>query len=113
MPFDRADEPVTPPRQRFDILWCFRGIAQRFPQLVHRCVQPVVEVHKRVAGPKHGAKLLARHEFARLPQQDGKNFEWLADQLDLYSELPDFVRVQVGLEWTELHSFCAASVHRV
>jgi len=35
------------------------------------------------------------------------------DQLDLYPELPDFVRMQVGLEWTELHSFCAASVHRV
>jgi len=53
----------------------------------------VVEVYKRVARPKQGAKLLARYEFARLPQQDGKNFEWLADQLDLYPELPDFVRV--------------------
>ena len=48
--FYRGNEPVSPPRQRFDKLRAIRGIVERLANFVNGGIQVVVDIHKRV-GP--------------------------------------------------------------
>jgi hypothetical protein len=62
----RRQEPITPARQSLDKTGSFRGIAQRFPQLVDGLVEAVIEIDKGVSGPEPASKFFARYDLRRI-----------------------------------------------
>src|SRR5262249_34259158 len=109
----RGDETIAAPWEGLNVTRHFGRIVQRLAQLVDRCVQPVVEVHKRVAGPQTVAQLFSCDQRPWLFKQNRQDFERLADQLDLYPMLPNLMRMHVGLKWAELYSILVGSLHRL
>src|SRR5256884_646212 len=57
---DGSDPPVSPPGKGLDKLWLFGAVAQCLPQPVHCLVEIVLEIDKRVGGPKSFLQLFAR-----------------------------------------------------
>jgi len=76
-------------------------IAERLPQPVHRGVQPVVEVHERVGGPEVLPQFIAADDIAATAQQEQKDVEWPAAQLQRAALLAEVARPAVGLEQAE------------
>ena len=57
---DGSDPPVSPPGKGLDKLRLFGAVAQCLPQPVHCLVEIVLEIDKRVGGPKSFLQLFAR-----------------------------------------------------
>jgi hypothetical protein len=53
------------------------GIAQRFPELINRCIEAVVEVNEGVGRPDLRPDFFSADDFSRPRQQDFKNKKWL------------------------------------
>ena len=79
---DRRDEAVAPPRERFDVLRGIGVVAQSLADLPDAEVQPLVEVHERVATPHLLANLLSRHDLAASPDQRLQDLERLRGKFD-------------------------------
>jgi len=86
------------PRKRLDETWAIGGIPQRFPQLVDRRIQAVVEINEGIGRPVLIAKFFACDHFARPLQQDRKDVEGLFLELDPRALLAQLPRAQVYLK---------------
>jgi hypothetical protein len=60
--FDRRDEAVTGPRQRFNIEGVLGRVAQLQPQTIDCGVQPCLEIDKRAILPKALLQILPANE---------------------------------------------------
>jgi hypothetical protein len=92
------DEAVTAARQGLDKTGAFRGISQRFADLVDRYIQSLIEINKCVAGPDLVPKLVAGDDSAVLFQQRSEYLEWLILQTNLRPILAKLPAREVGFE---------------
>jgi hypothetical protein len=97
----RHDEPIPASRQRLDKSRVIGGIAERFPQLIDRRIQAVVEIHEGVGRPALIAKFFACDHFARPLQQDREDLKGLLLQSDPYALLAHLSSAHVHLERSE------------
>ena len=81
--FYRADEPVSPAGQGFDVARSAGGVSQGFAKARDGVVQAVIEIDEGFGGPDLGAKLLAGHELAGAVQQSCQDLNRLALQAEL------------------------------
>ena len=95
--FDRRDESVAPPRQRFDKARTFRRIAQHLANLVDGCVQIVIDIDESVR-PQPLLQFVPGHNLAGGLQQDGQNLKRLASEFQLQPALAQFSRLKVNFE---------------
>ena len=72
------------------------------PREHHGVVQSVVKIDKRVSRPQAVAQFFARHNFARLLQQDDENLEGLFGEFKPKTVLAEFAGFQVDLKNSEL-----------
>jgi hypothetical protein len=98
---DGNEKAVTTSRQGFNETRVLCGIGQRFPQLVDRGVQAVVEVDESVFRPDLRTQLLATHHIARSLQQHSKYVKGLFLNPDSLSLLPQFSGPQIHLKRSE------------
>src|SRR5580698_2250063 len=95
-----ADESIPPPRQRLDKTRALRRVPQRFPNLVNRGIQIVIDIDKRVR-PQPFLQLLPSHHIARTFQQNTQNLKGLPTKLQPNSALTQFSRTKVDFEISE------------
>jgi hypothetical protein len=82
-PLDWRDQPVSAPRQSFDVLRMIGIVGERLPQDRHRDVDASVEFYDSIVRPKNLPDLLASYDVAVPFHQDSENLEWLLAQQDL------------------------------
>ena len=93
--FDRRNEPVSPPRQGFDIGRGLGRIPQRFADARDGVVQAVVEIHEGIGRPELVTEFLSRDQVAGGLQQDRQHLQRLALKAKLYATLPQFTSAQI------------------
>ena len=98
---DGSDEAVPAPRQGFDELWCFGGIAKRLTDLLDRRVQAVLEIDERVGCPQSPPKLLARNQVPGPLQQRDEYLSWLLLEPNASAAGIQVTRGLIQLETTE------------
>jgi hypothetical protein len=74
---DRSNESVSPARESFHKAGIFGGVAESVPKSFDCSVQAVVEIYKRVGGPKPGLQFLASDDLAGALEEEGQNLKWL------------------------------------
>ena len=79
---DRHQEPVAAPRERLDEPRGVRRVAEHLANLPDAEVQPLLEVHERVAAPDVIADLGAGHDLAAAAGQELEDLERLRRQLE-------------------------------
>jgi hypothetical protein len=77
------DETVSATRQSFNEPRLIRRIAQHFPEPIHRFIQAVVEVHKRVGRPQRPLEFFAGDQLTGALQQSHEHLEGLILQDEL------------------------------
>src|SRR5208282_2090426 len=75
--FDVGEETITAPGDGFHKAGTLGGVAEGLADFVDRFVEPVIEIHESVCGPKPLLKILASHELAGVRQQHPENSEGL------------------------------------
>jgi len=78
-----------------------RRVTQRLPQPVHRFIQAVVEVHKRVGRPELLLELLAADEPTGMLQQNREYLKGLVLQDEPVTVALEFPALQVELKLAE------------
>ena len=96
--FDRRDEAVAPAREGFDELRRLGVVAQRLADLPDAEVQPLVEVHERVALPHLLPNLLSCHDLAASPDQRLQDLERLRGKLDQVAVAAKLAGARMELE---------------
>ena len=94
----RHQEPVAAARQCLDEPWRVGGIAQRLTNLADAEVQPLLEVHERVAAPDVIADLAARDHLAAAAREELEHLERLRRQLDQVAALAKLAGRRIQLE---------------
>ena len=97
---DWIDEAIPATRQGLDEPRGVGRISERFPQLVDRRVDAVIEVHDR-PGPELLLQLLARDELARLFQEHCQHLQGLLLESDSDSLLAQLSCPEIDLEHPE------------
>ena len=95
---DGHQEPVAAPGKRLDELRGIRGVAKHLANLPDAEIQPLIEVHERVAAPDVIADLDARHDLAAAAGEEFEDLERLRRQLEHVAALPQFAGCRVQLE---------------
>ena len=80
----RSDEAVAPASQRLNVARTGSGIAQRLAHFVDGRIQAVVEVDKRIGGPKFLLQFFSRDHIAGAFQQERQHLERLPLQAQLH-----------------------------
>jgi hypothetical protein len=78
-----------------------RGVVQNFAKPIHRGVEAVVEVNKRIIGPQPALEFLAGDQFAGALQQRDQYLQGLFLQPDLYALLAKLPRPEINFENSE------------
>lgn len=109
---DWCNEPIAAPGQCFDELRGFSGIAKRLAHFLDRRIQPVLEVHERVALPQPFAQFFAGGNLARAFEQRREDLPGLLLQPDALTLSVKFARHRVELEAPEVEALpCRVTVH--
>jgi hypothetical protein len=74
---DRDKEAVAPARESFHKAGIFSGVAESVPKSFDCSIEAVVEVYKRLRGPKTGLQVLASNDLAGPLQEKGQNLKGL------------------------------------
>ena len=77
------------------------SIANRLPQLLHRRIQAVLEIDKRVGRPQRCAQHIAGHHFSPHLQQHDQDLEGLTLQLDADAVFAQLRRIGENLKIAE------------
>jgi hypothetical protein len=80
---DRGKKAVASARESFDKAGIFGGVAESVPKSFYCSVKAMVEVYKRVDGPKAGLQLLASDDLAGAFQEESQNLEGLVLEFHL------------------------------
>jgi hypothetical protein len=105
---DRNDEPIAAPRQRLDEPGSVGGVPQRLADPAYAEVEPLLEVHDRVAQPDVRAKLFACNDFAGTARKELEHLERLRRQLDDVAAPAKLAGGGIELERTEPEHLAAA-----
>ena len=100
------NEPVSPPRQCFDVARVLGIVVEHLAQLLDVGIQAVFEVNDGVIRPEVFAEFLASDEFAGMFQQNRKNGDGLALELELRTVLPQLSRLPVEFKRSETDPLC-------
>src|SRR6185436_7239692 len=94
----RHHEPVAAARQRLDEPRRVSRIAQRLTNLADAEVQPLLEVHERIAAPDVIADFPARDDLAAAAREELEHLERLRRQLDQVAALAKLASRRMQLE---------------
>jgi hypothetical protein len=92
LPFDWRDQPVSAPRQGFNVLGMVGIVVERPAQDRYRNVNAPIEFHHGIVRPKNLLYLQAGNNFALALHQDSQNLEGLLAEQDLCG--PSFLSPQ-------------------
>jgi hypothetical protein len=109
---DWSDEPITKPRNCFDVLRLRGRIADGCAELFDRSIQALLEVHERLRGPELVTQFFAGDEFPWLAEKPVENLKWLRAQLKLDAVLEQLVRPSSQLKRAEEKAFERSSQSR-
>src|SRR5215469_2486063 len=102
--FDLREEPVAAASNGFHKAGTFGGVAEGLTDFVDCFVEPVVEIHESVCGPKFFLKFLTGYDLAGVLKQHYQDLEGLFLKPDLQAVLAQFARTQIHLEDAESES---------
>jgi len=77
LPFDWCDQPVSAPRQGFNVLGMIGIVCERLSEDRHCNVNASIEFHDGIVRPKNLPYFLAGNDFALPLHQDSQNLEGL------------------------------------
>src|ERR1700677_129316 len=78
----RRNKPVSDPWNCLNESRRLSGISQRIPQLLHRLIQPMIEVDKSIRRPKPLTQFVSRYHLARPLKQQGGHLNRLMGDPD-------------------------------
>jgi hypothetical protein len=97
-------KPVALSGNGFHVARLIGGISQGLAELVDGRVQPVIEIDERRTIPQSLPQFFTRYHLMRAFQKDFQNLQRVASQPQTRPMLPQFIRRDVELKWTERHS---------
>jgi len=74
---DFGKKAVATSRNSFHKARTFGGIAEGITNFIDRLIKPVIEIHKRVCGPKFLLKVFASYDLARVFYKHRQDLEGL------------------------------------
>jgi hypothetical protein len=98
---DRHQEPVSPPRERFDEPGRPGHVGERLADLPDAEIQALIEVHEGVVAPDLFADLGACHDLAAVPDQHLEHLAGLRLKLDHLAVSPELPGSSVEFEGPE------------
>src|SRR5215469_6580819 len=99
-----SDETISAPGQGLDITRLLRGVAKRVSQSVHRRVQPLVVLNKRVRRPQSLAELFSCYQLPWPLQQQCQNLERLVRDSQPGPKFLEFLGGQIYLKRTKTNN---------
>jgi hypothetical protein len=97
---DRREEAIAAARKRLEVARRVRLVAERGADLLHAVVQPLLEIDERLA-PDLALDLLAGHELARAPGEEGEDLRRLLLKVDEDPRPSQLTARQLELERAE------------
>jgi len=101
LPLNGTDESVTAAGHGFDIPRRIGGVAQGASELVHRGVNTMLEIDKRLVAPDLLPQLLTSDEFPRLGKQRQENLARLPGQANAQAALAQLARENIHFKRSE------------
>jgi hypothetical protein len=98
---DLGDEAVSAPSNGFHEAGTLGRVAERFTDFVDRFVEPVVEIHKSVCGPKVFLKFLASYDLAGMLKEHRQNLEGLFLKPNSQAVLAQLACLKIQFEYPE------------
>lgn len=98
---DGSNEAVSSAGQCLDVAGIARGFAERFPQLLNRRVDAVIELDHGIVRPQLQPDFLAQDHLTGMVEQHHQDLEGLLADPDFDSVLTQFTGTGIGFERAE------------
>src|SRR3954462_10071863 len=100
---DLGNKPIAAPRNGFDESRSRCRVAEDLAETLHRCVEAVLEIDKRVIGPHRPAQLIACDEPSPTFDQDAEDSKGLVGHEYAIGAVPQLARLQIQSVLGERH----------
>jgi hypothetical protein len=98
---DGRKQAITTAREGFNKTGVFGGITEGIAQALDGGVQAMIEIYKRVGGPKPAAQFLPRNDFTGTLEEHGQNPERLLLKPDFDAIAAKLTGAKVGFKGSE------------